>query len=193
MSADEHFGRSSGAGPDEGPDHGADAGSGSGPGDGGTAGGSTTDETEQDPFAVFRPKRGRLVAITLAFAAVVIFTFIGVFINASRIHDFQVSDRVLLASIGWILAALFWRYATIRAVPTREGLTVRNLFTTTRVTWPQVVAMQFGGGMPWPTLELNDTETLAVMAIQRSDGPRSVEEARRLYALVKGLGEARDW
>ncbi len=197
MSADEHLGRSSGAGPDEGPGHGADAGNGSGPAGGGTADGSTTDgsttdETEQDPFAVFRPKRGRVVAITLAIAAIVIFTFIGVFINASRIHDFQVSDRVLLASIGWILAALFWRYATIRAVPTREGLTVRNLFTTTRVTWPQVVAMQFGGGMPWPTLELNDTETLAVMAIQRSDGPRSVEEARRLYALVKGLGEARD-
>ena len=79
-----------------------------------------------------------------------------------------------------------------KAIPNREGLVVRNLFTTTHVTWPQVVAMQFGGGMPWPTLELNDTETLAVMAIQRSDGARSVQEARRLSALVKGLGEARE-
>lgn len=147
---------------------------------------------EDDPFAVFRPRRGRFVAIGLAIAAITIFTFVGAFINASQLHDFQTTDRVLLASIGWILAALFWRYATIRAVPTREGLTVRNLFTTTHVTWPQVVAMQFGGGMPWPTLELNDTETLAVMAIQRSDGARSVQEARRLSALVKGLGEARE-
>ena len=67
---------------------------------------------------------------------------------------------------------------------------VRNLFLTTTVTWPQVVGMQFGDGMPWPTLELNDTETLAVMAIQRSDGPRSVQEASRLNALVTALGEA---
>jgi len=45
--------------------------------------------------------------------------------------------------------------------------------------------------MPWPTLELNDTDTLAVMAIQRSDGPRSLAEAARLNALIQGLGEAR--
>lgn len=148
--------------------------------------------SDPDPFEVFRPRRGRLVAIGLAVAAIAVFTFVGVFINASQIHDFQVTDRVLMMSIGWLLAALFFRYATIRAVPTREGLTVRNLFTTRRVTWPQVVAMQFGGGMPWPTLELNDTETLAVMAIQRSDGPWSIEQARRLNALIQGLGEARE-
>ena len=51
--------------------------------------------------------------------------------------------------------------------------------------------VQFGHGMPWPTLELNDADTLAVMAIQRSDGPRSIQESARLNALVKGLGEAR--
>jgi hypothetical protein len=53
------------------------------------------------------------------------------------------------------------------------------------------VGIEFGQGMPWPTLELNDTDTLAVMAIQRSDGPRSLAEAARLNALIQGLGEAR--
>jgi len=145
----------------------------------------------QDPFAVFRPRRGRFVAITLAVAAICIFTFIGIFIQATVIHDFQVSDRILFASIGWILAALFYRYASIKATPSPEGLTVRNLFLTRTVTWPQVVGIEFGQGMPWPTLELNDTDTLAVMAIQRSDGPRSLAEAARLNALIQGLGEAR--
>lgn len=146
--------------------------------------------TEPDPFDVFQPRRGRLVALGLAVAAIVIFTTVAITIHESQIHDFKVYDRVLFASIGWLLAALFYRYATIKAVPSADGLLVRNLFTTTRVSWPQVVGVQFGGGMPWPSLELNDTETLAVMAIQRSDGKRSLAEAARLSALITGLGEA---
>ena len=146
---------------------------------------------DDDPFAPFVPRRGRIVAISLAVAAIALFTFIGVFIPATAIHDFKVFDRILFASIGWVLAALFFRYATIKAVPTRDGLTVRNLFLTRTVTWPQIMEVQFGHGMPWPTLELNDADTLAVMAIQRSDGPRSIQESARLSALVKGLGEAR--
>ena len=146
--------------------------------------------SDTDPFAPFVPHRGRGVAIGLAIVAPSLFTAIAVFMPWSSIHQFEVGDRVLFASIGWVLALIFVRYASIRAVPTREGMRVRNLFLTTTVTWPQVVGMQFGDGMPWPTLELNDTETLAVMAIQRSDGPRSVQEASRLNALVTALGEA---
>ncbi len=146
--------------------------------------------TNADPFAVFQPRRGRRVAIGLAVAVVSVFTFLAVFITPSRINDYQISDRLLIASIGWALALLFWRYASIKATPSREGLVVRNLFVTTTLAWPQIVAMQYGDGAPWPTLELNDTETIAVMAIQRSDGRRSIEEARRLNTLIKGLGEA---
>lgn len=145
-----------------------------------------------DPFAVFRPKRGRYVAIGLIVAVVAIFTLVGLFVEATPSHDFTMPDRLFFASIGWVLALVFWRYASIRAVPSREGLVVRNLFTTRSVTWPQVVAIQFEHGMPWPTMELNDTDTLAVMAIQRSDGPRSVQECARLAALAKGLGEAHE-
>ncbi len=147
--------------------------------------------SETDPFAAFQPRRGRAVAIVLAVAAILLFTVIGATMKATVVRNFQIYDRILFASIGWVLALLFYRYATIKATPTREGLVVRNLFLTRKVSWPQVVGIQFGQGMPWPTLELNDTDTLAVMAIQRSDGTRSVQEAARLNALIQGLGEAR--
>lgn len=121
---------------------------------------------DDDPFAPFVPRRSRIVAISLAVAAIALFTFIGVFIPATAIHDFQIFDRVLFASIGWILAALFFRYATIKAVPTREGLTVRNLFLTRTVTWPQVMGFSSGRGClgrplnsttltPWPSWRSN--------------------------------------
>ena len=37
---------------------------------------------------------------------------------------------------------------------------------------------------------MSDTDTVAVMGIQRADGPRSVAEASRLAALIQALGEA---
>lgn len=145
--------------------------------------------TEPDPFAVFRPRRGRIVAIVLAVAAIAVFGFVAAFVTSTPLVQWGTIDRILLASLGWLLAAVFWRYATIRAVPTRESLVVRNLFTTRRLEWAQIVGLQFGAGMPWPTLELNDFDTVAVMAIQRADGTSSEAEASRLAALVTALGE----
>src|SRR5687768_2302105 len=92
--------------------------------------------------------------------------------------------------VGLSIAALLWRYATIRAIPTREDLTVRNLFTTRTVSWRSVVDVRFSGGDPWVTLELDDTDTLAVMAIQKADGEWGRTEASRLAALVQALGPA---
>lgn len=147
---------------------------------------------DPDPFEVFRPRRGRYVANGLAVAAIVVFTFIGLFIPDNPTMQWGVGDRVFFGSIGWVLAAVFWRYSTIKAVPDREGLTVRNLFLTRRLPWAHIVGIQFGHGMPWPSLELSDTDQVAVMGIQRADGPRSVKEASRLAALIQALGEARE-
>ena len=47
---------------------------------------------------------------------------------------------------------------------------MRNLFTTRTLSWREVVDVRFAGGDPWVTLALSDTDTLAVMAIQKADG-----------------------
>ena len=41
---------------------------------------------------------------------------------------------------------------------------------TRRVAWDEVLEVRFPEGAPWVTLELDDTDELAVMAIQRADG-----------------------
>ena len=68
---------------------------------------------------------------------------------------------------------------------------MRNLVLTRTLSWPEVVGVQFGGGEPWVTLDLDDGDTLAVMAIQKSDGEVSGREASRLAALVQAFGESR--
>jgi hypothetical protein len=145
----------------------------------------------QDPYSVFRPRRGRKVATVVAIAALVIFTVGAISLPQGDplVGGWTIVDRLTLVLIGVAIAVLMWRYASIRAVPTREGLVVRNLFTTRRLAWPQIVRVQFGGGAPWVTLDLDDTDTVAVMAIQKADGSFSRAEAGRLSALVQVNGE----
>ncbi|ASR56713.1 hypothetical protein CBP52_04525 [Cellulomonas sp. PSBB021] len=89
------------------------------------------------------------------------------------------SFAVFALAIVWFC----WRQASVRAVPDEDGLTVRNLLVTTRLTWAQVVAVRFGDS-PWVQLDLADGDTLAVMGIQRADGELARAQARRLATLV---------
>jgi peptidoglycan/LPS O-acetylase OafA/YrhL len=140
----------------------------------------------------FRSRRGRLVATVMAVLSLVVFAVVAVLLPAnSGLTTWQPADRVLVLAIGVLIALVCWRYATIRAVPTLDGLVVRNLMVTRTVSWAEVIDVEFGGGAPWVTLELDDTDTLAVMAIQRADGTTAMSEAQRLAALVRDLGEAR--
>jgi len=96
-----------------------------------------------------------------------------------------VLDRLLLVSCGAAVSALLWRYASIRAVPSPQGLVIRNLVTTRKLEWAQIVRVLFGGGAPWVSVDLDDTDTVAVMAIQKADGAYGRAQAARLSALVQ--------
>ncbi|MHB8273846.1 MAG: PH domain-containing protein [Dermatophilaceae bacterium] len=100
-------------------------------------------------------------------------------------------DRLFLMLCGVAVAAFLWRYASIRAVPSPQGLVIRNLITTRKLEWAQIVRVQFGGGSPWVSLDLDDTDTVAVMAIQKADGALGRAAAGRLSALVQVHGRPR--
>jgi membrane protein implicated in regulation of membrane protease activity len=144
---------------------------------------------EDSAFADFRPRRGRVVSLGCAVASLVVFAVIAVLLpGPAEAGNWRPGDRVFFAGLGVVIALFLWRYASIRATPTRETLTVRNLFTTRVVSWQEIVDLRFSGGDPWLTMELDDTDTLAVMAIQKADGAYGRSEASRLVALVQALG-----
>ena len=139
--------------------------------------------------APFRPRRGRVVP--LAVAVVVLVIFVGVAVGMGLQGAWGPGDQAALVGLGVVLSGFIWRYSAIRAVPGRDGLTVRNLLLSRTVAWEEIDDVRFPDGDPWVTLDLDDGDTLAVMAIQRVDGPRGLEEARRLGRLVarhRGLG-----
>lgn len=143
-------------------------------------------KSEVDPYAVMRPKRGRVVAIVLAVVVFLAFTYAAITVPGrdGQKGDWGIMDRLLIFAMGAAIAWFIWRFATIRAVPSERGIVVRNLLITRKLTWPEIIRMQFGGAAPWAHLDLWDADTVAVMAIQKADGAYGREMAGRLAALV---------
>lgn len=149
--------------------------------------------SEPAAFAPFRPRRGRIVALGVVWGSLILFGVLAALIPTTAGSELAaLPDRIMFFSFGVVMAVLAWRYASLSAIPSHEGLVVRNLVVTRRLEWAQVVGIQFGGGQPWVSLDLDDTDTLAVMAIQRADGEFAEHEASRLAALVQALGERPD-
>lgn len=140
--------------------------------------------TSADLYAPFRPRSARLVAGVLGVLVLLGLGALAVVVPSAAASPAGLVDRLAIAGVAVAIAWFCYRQATVRAVPDRTGLTVRNLATTRRVEWGAVVSVRFGEGRPWVQLDLDDGDTLAVMGIQRSDGDRSRTEARRLATLV---------
>lgn len=132
----------------------------------------------------FRPRAARVVSVVLAVLTVALMTTIAVLLPTVAPGRDSWGDRGGIIAFGLLVGWFLLRQATVRAVPDDEGLTVRNLVVTRRVTWAQIVSVRFGHGRPWVQLDLADGETLAVMGVQQADGAYAVGEARRLATLV---------
>ncbi len=137
-----------------------------------------------DPYARFAPRRARVVSLVLAVGVMVMCVALAFFVTGVV----QWWDRAGFLVVGALIAWFLYRQATVRADPTREGLTVRNLFDVRTVPWGDVLEVRYGGGRPWASLELEDGDTLGVMAVQRADGATAEAEASRLAALAAAHG-----
>jgi hypothetical protein len=132
----------------------------------------------------FRPFRARRVAITFAVAQAVVLLGLAVLTPGDGAIPWHWYDRLGVVLLAGAIAYVLLLFARLRATPGPDGLVVRNVVRVTELEWAQIVAVRFGGGDPWVTLDLADGDVLAVMAIQRADGERGVAEARRLATLV---------
>ncbi len=140
------------------------------------------------PDAPFRPRRGRILPLVMASVAVVVCTVVAIGMGAG---GWRVGDQLALVGLGLGLAAFLGRYASIKAVPDDAGIRVRNLLLTRTVGWDEILEVRFPEGAPWVTLELDDSDELAVMAIQRADGQLGRDEALRLARIVDRQWNAR--
>ncbi|MFC8599912.1 PH domain-containing protein, partial [Isoptericola sp. NPDC057191] len=141
-------------------------------------------------FRKFRPRWGRAAAWFVWVFAAVGSVVVGLSANGP-LGAAGVSKGSFVAfalAVTWLM----WRLGGVHAVPSPEGLRVRNLIHTRTLAWPEIVEVRLGPDDPWVRLDLADGGTIAVMGIQRADGQRGMAEARRLRGLVVSLGETPD-
>jgi hypothetical protein len=131
------------------------------------------------------PVRLRRVAAAVAVLVTVTFAVIAVLLGdtSSEGVSFGVGDQVAMVLLGLFIAAGIMLLARPSLVADERGLHVRNIFVSHDVPWEVVREVAFRDGSPWATLELADDDQLALLAVQASDGERSVATVRALRAL----------
>ena len=139
---------------------------------------------EGSEHRVFRPRAGRVVPFALGGALLVMMVAVATFLTPITGAPASVADRAGFVVFGLASAWFLARLGGVRALASGEGLVVRNIVRTHRLTWAEIVSVRFGPDRPWVQLDLADGGTLAVMAVQRADGERARAEARRLATLV---------
>ena len=140
--------------------------------------------TRESLHAPIRPFRARMVSRVIAVTELVVVGAPAFLVARSGVGAFTLGDRLSILALGVIIAAGIFRFSMLSAIPSEEGIVVHNIVRTVRLEWAQIVSVRFGGGNPWVLLDLDDGDTMAVMAIQRADGARGEAEAQRLATLV---------
>jgi hypothetical protein len=113
----------------------------------------------------WRAVRGRRAALVAAFVVLVGAVLLGVSLPA----PYKGGDQVGVALSGVPVAAVLWMLGRPSITATADGLVVRNLVGSRRLSWPEVVAIRLGRDDSWAVIDVSDGTTLPVMALQTVD------------------------
>ena len=97
----------------------------------------------------FRPFRARRVAIGFALAQAAVLVALAALTPGDGPLPWHWYDRFGLVLLALVIGYVLLLFARLRATPGPDGLVVRNVVNVTRLAWPQIVAVRFGGGDPW--------------------------------------------
>jgi hypothetical protein len=100
-------------------------------------------------------------------------------------QQFGVTDQVAFFGIGLLLAWAVLQFTRVRVIADESGLRVRNYVGEKHIPWQVVAGVRFDDASPWASLDLQDDDTIALLAVQANDGERAVDaviELRRLLA-----------
>jgi Bacterial PH domain len=139
-----------------------------------------------------RPRRIRRVCFWLAPAVVVFFVVLGLLLSGSAGEGdaaFGTADRVAMMMLGVFVAAAILLFARPKVVADAHHIKITNVIGGYDLPWNVVRTVRFDRGNPWVSLELQDDDIVAVMAIQAADKEYAVAGVRALRALLAESGD----
>jgi hypothetical protein len=133
-----------------------------------------------------RPQKARLVCALAAAAIVIVFTAVALGLSGSTGEGkgvFRAGDQAAMIVLGVLAALGVLALTRPRVRADAEGIHVRNLVGGYDLPWSVVRAVRFPHGSSWASLELEDDDLVAVMAVQAVDKEYAVAGVRALRAL----------
>jgi hypothetical protein len=152
-----------------------------------------TDSSTVEPVT-YRPRKARRVCFVLAGVVFAVFAVLGALLRGptdSGKGSFQASDQVAMVLLGALGALAVLAFARPKVVADARHVKIQNVIGGYDLPWQVVRGVRFARGNPWVTLELEDDDVVAVMAIQAADKEYAVEAARALRTLLETSRDAR--
>jgi Bacterial PH domain len=141
------------------------------------------------PPRTWRAIRGRRLALAAALAVLVGAAILG----AALPEPFKGGDKISVALMGVPVAAVLLLLARPSVSASQDGLIVRNLVGTRRLSWAEVVSFRLGPDDSWASIDVADGTSLAVMALQTADREQTAaalaDLRSRLRAAEPGLDD----
>ncbi len=135
----------------------------------------------------------KLTAVCRGVAALVVLVFGALAVvlpqGGAGGQTFGLADQIAFFGIGAVLAGAVLAFTRARVRADDQGLWVRNVLGDRFFPWSVVVRVDLPEGASWAQLELQDDETVALLAVQSNDGDLAVDT---VLALRKLLQTARD-
>jgi len=134
-----------------------------------------------------RPKRVRVVAWVTAAAILAVFSAVATALTGSTGEGnavFRPGDQAAMIGLGVCGALAALAFARPRVWASEQGIRVRNVFATYELPWNVVRAVRFDKSHPWAQLELQDDDTVSLLAIQAVDKEHALDAVRALRGLL---------
>jgi hypothetical protein len=135
---------------------------------------------------IHRPHRVRIVCAIAATAIFVFFAVIGTALTTVGEGVFRRGDQYAMIGLGALFGAGIMLIARPKVEADESGVRVRNIIGGYELPWSVVRKVSFDRGRPWLSLELENDDTVSVLAVQAVDKEHALRAVRELRALREG-------
>ena len=136
---------------------------------------------------VLRPRKIRRVCFVLAPVVVLVFALLATLLSGSTGEGtavFQRGDQVAMVVLGLLAAGAILLFTRPKVTADTDHIKIQNVLGGYDLPWAIVRRIRFDRGNPWVSLELEDDDVIAVMAVQAADKEHAVAGVRALRALL---------
>jgi hypothetical protein len=139
-------------------------------------------------MVVIRPRKARRVCWVLAPSVAVVFAILATLLSGPTGESddavFQPGDQIAMIVLGLLAGAAILLFTRPKVVADEQHIKIQNVVGGYDLPWSVVRRIRFDKGNPWVSLELEDDDVVAVMAVQAADKEHAVASVRQLRALM---------